>query len=45
MTPPITGLSTLVVTSTQPVNVEEDSSPTGAPGVVSSTGFPFTGQA
>ena len=41
----ITGLSTLVVTSTQPVNVEEDSAPTGAPGVVSSTGFPFTGQA
>jgi hypothetical protein len=40
----ITGLFTLLVTSTQPVNVEEDSAPTGAPGVVSSTGFPFTGQ-
>ncbi len=41
----ITGLATLLVTSTQPVNVEEDSAPTGAAGVVSSTGFPFTGQA
>ena len=40
----VTGLSTLLVTSTQPVNVEEDSAPTGAPGVVSSTGFPFTAQ-
>jgi hypothetical protein len=40
----ITGLPTLLVTSTQPVDVEEDSAPTGAPGVVSSTGFPFTGQ-
>jgi hypothetical protein len=37
------GLSALNVTATQPVNVEEDSGPTGAPGVVSSTGFPFVG--
>jgi hypothetical protein len=37
------GLSAFVVTSSSPVNVEEDSSPSGAPGIVSSTGFPFTG--
>jgi hypothetical protein len=35
------GLSVLSVSSSQPVNVEEDSGPSGAPGVVSSTGFPF----
>jgi hypothetical protein len=35
------GLSAYTVSSSQPVNVEEDSRPTGAPGVVSSTGFPF----
>jgi hypothetical protein len=33
----------LTVSSSQPVNVEEDSGPTGATGVVSSTGFPFVG--
>lgn len=37
------GLSTFVITSSQPVNVEEDSLPSGASGVVSSAGFPFTG--
>jgi hypothetical protein len=37
------GLPVLTVSSSQPVNVEEDSGPTGAPGVVSSTGFPFVG--
>ena len=36
------GLDTFTVTSSEPVNVEEDDGPTGAPGVVSSTGFPFT---
>ncbi len=35
------GLSTLTVSAGQPVNVEEDSGPSGAPGVVSSTGFPL----
>jgi hypothetical protein len=35
------GLSTFTVTSTRPVVVEEDSGPSGAPGVVSSTGFPL----
>ena len=35
------GLSTFTVASTQPVVVEEDSGPSGAPGVVSSTGFPI----
>jgi len=35
------GLAALTVASTQPVSVEEDSSPSGAPGVVSSTGFPL----
>jgi hypothetical protein len=37
------GISGFVVTSTSPVNVEEDSGPSGAPGIVSSTGFPFAG--
>ncbi len=35
------GLSALTVASDQPVYVEEDSGPAGAPGIVSSTGFPF----
>jgi hypothetical protein len=35
------GLSVFSITSSQPVTVEEDSQPSGAPGVVSSTGFPF----
>ncbi len=35
------GLSPLTVSATQPVDVEEDSGPSGAPGVVSSTGFPL----
>jgi hypothetical protein len=35
------GLSALTVSSSQPVAVEEDDGPSGAPGVVSSTGFPF----
>ncbi len=37
------GLATYSVVSSQPVNVEEDNRPSGASGVVSSTGFPFTG--
>jgi len=37
------GLEVLVVSASQPVTVEEDSGPSGAPGVVSSTGFPFVG--
>jgi len=37
------GLSVFSVSASQPVNVEEDSRPSGASGVVSSTGFPFTG--
>jgi hypothetical protein len=37
------GLATYLVSSSGPVNVEEDSAPTGAPGVVSSTGFPLSG--
>jgi hypothetical protein len=37
------GLLLLSVISSQPVNVEEDANPAGAPGVVSSTGFPFVG--
>jgi hypothetical protein len=37
------GLPTLTVSATQPVFVEEDSAPSGAPGVVSSAGFPFAG--
>jgi hypothetical protein len=35
------GLSALMVSASQPVDVEEDSGPAGAPGVVSSTGFPL----
>jgi hypothetical protein len=35
------GLPVLTVSSSQPVDVEEDSAPSGAPGVVSSTGFPL----
>ncbi len=34
------GLSPLSVVSSEPVNVEEDAKPSGAPGVVSTTGFP-----
>ena len=37
------GLSVFSVLSSVPVNVEEDSRPSGASGVVSSTGFPFGG--
>jgi hypothetical protein len=37
------GLSPFTVTSSQPVNVEEDDDPTGAPGVVSSSGFALGG--
>ncbi len=37
----VKGLSTFVVHSTEPVAVEEDSRPSGASGVVSSTGFPL----
>jgi hypothetical protein len=36
------GLSVFSITSSQPVTIEEDSQPSGAPGVISSTGFPFT---
>jgi hypothetical protein len=36
-------LATYSVMSSVPVGVEEDSRPSGASGVVSSTGFPFTG--
>jgi hypothetical protein len=36
------GLSAFSITSSQPVTIEEDSQPSGAPGVISSTGFPFT---
>jgi hypothetical protein len=35
------GLSVFVVSATRPITVEEDSGPTGAPGIVSSAGFPF----
>ena len=35
------GLPVLTVSSSQPVAVQEDSGPSGAPGVVSSTGFPL----
>ena len=35
------GLAPLSVVSSQPVNVEEDAKPSGAPGVVSTTGFPL----
>ncbi len=37
------GLSTYSVRSSVPVNVEEDNRPSGASGVVSSTGFPISG--
>jgi hypothetical protein len=37
------GLTTYRIVSSEPVNVEEDSLPSGAPGVVSSTGFPLAG--
>ncbi|HZM54357.1 MAG TPA: DUF5719 family protein [Acidimicrobiales bacterium] len=37
------GLSPFTVSSSQPVNVEEDDDPTGAPGVVSSSGFALGG--
>ncbi len=37
------GLKPVTVSATQPVNVEQDAWPTGTPGVVSSTGFPFVG--
>jgi hypothetical protein len=38
----VSGLQTFDVSSTQPVTVEEDDGPTGAVGIVSSTGMPFT---
>ncbi len=37
------GLATYVVSSSGPVDVEEDSGPSGAPGVVASSGFPILG--
>ncbi len=37
------GLATYLVSSSGPVDVEEDSAPAGAPGVVSSTGVPLSG--
>ncbi|MGH9081594.1 MAG: DUF5719 family protein [Acidimicrobiales bacterium] len=37
------GLATFLVSSSGPVSVEADAAPTGAPGVVSSTGFPRPG--
>jgi hypothetical protein len=37
------GLTTYRIVSSEPVNVEEDSLPSGAPGVVSSTGFSLAG--
>ena len=37
------GLATYLVSSSGPVDVEEDSAPAGAPGVVSSTGVPLPG--
>ncbi|MGO8872773.1 MAG: DUF5719 family protein [Acidimicrobiales bacterium] len=39
----VSGVEVLSVSASQPVAVEEDSGPSGAPGVVSSTGFPVTG--
>jgi hypothetical protein len=39
----IKALVPLVVTASGPVVLEEDSGPSGSPGVVSSTGFPFPG--
>jgi hypothetical protein len=41
--PQVEGLPVLIVSASGPVNVEEDSGPSGAPGVVSSTGFPLAG--
>ncbi len=41
--PGISGLRTFVVRSSLPVTVEEDSVPSGAPGVVSSAGLPMAG--
>jgi hypothetical protein len=41
--PQVDGLPVLTVSASGPVNVEEDSGPSGAPGVVSSTGFPLAG--
>jgi hypothetical protein len=38
---PVGGLATLDIGSNVPVAVEEDSVPSGATGVVSSTGLPF----
>ncbi|HEX3839763.1 MAG TPA: DUF5719 family protein [Acidimicrobiales bacterium] len=38
----IAGLQVYDVKSTQPVTVEEDDNPSGAPGVVSSAGMPFS---
>jgi hypothetical protein len=37
----LAGLVALVVAASRPVYVEEDAGPSGAPGVVSSTGFPL----
>jgi hypothetical protein len=42
--PQVDGLPVLTVSASGPVNVEEDSGPSGAPGVVSSTGFPLAGE-
>jgi hypothetical protein len=39
----VAGLGPYIVSSSGPVNVEEDSVPAGTPGVVSSTGFPLSG--
>jgi Family of unknown function (DUF5719) len=36
------GLRVFTVTASQPVSVEADSGPTGAPGIVSFSGFPFS---
>lgn len=38
----IAGLQVYDVSSTQPVTVEEDDNPSGAPGVVASSGMPFS---
>jgi hypothetical protein len=35
------GLRVFTVSSTQPVSVEADSGPTGAPGIVAFSGFPL----
>jgi hypothetical protein len=37
------GLRPLVVTASGPVGVEVDEGPSGAPGVVSASGFPYGG--